>query len=144
MILAPEEAQRSAEAAGFAGVAIGIAETLRNLPQHRARGQCYVPRELLERHGASVEDLVAGREKAGTRAAIGELIAHGRRRLAEARALTPTIAAKVFPAFLPASLAQLLFDRLESAGTLMLTQDIEPSQLRRQYSLWQSARRNKI
>lgn len=144
MILAPDEAQRSAEAAGVAGVAIGIAGLLRDLPHHRVRGQCYVPRELLEKHGASVEDLLAGRENAGVRGATAELIAHGRRRLAEARTLAPTIGVKVFPAFLPAGLAQLLFDRLESAGLSILTQDIEPSQLRRQYALWRSARRNRI
>lgn len=144
MILTPDEAQKSAEAAGFSGVAIGIAGLLRTLPHHRARGQCYIPQALLEKHGASVEDLLAGRENAGVRGAIAELIAHGRRRLAEARALTPVIAANAFPAFLPASLAQLLFDRAKSAGLSILTQDIEPSQLRRQYALWRSARRNRI
>jgi 15-cis-phytoene synthase len=144
MILVGDRAQKSAEAAGLAGVSMGIAGILRTLSLHRARGQCYVPREMLEKHNASVGDLLSGRAHAGVGAAIAELIAHGRKRLAEARALMSTIAGDVFPAFLRASLAEPYFDRLESAGHAILTQDIEVSQLRRQYTLWRSARRHRF
>jgi phytoene synthase len=141
MILASGQAQQSAEAAGLAGVAMGIADILRELPRHRARGQCYIPREVLDRHGATTQDFLSGRETAGVMGAIAELLVQGRKRLAEARALAPTLTRDVYPAFLRASLAELYFDRLDAAGSAILRQDIEVSQLRRQYTLWRSARR---
>jgi phytoene synthase len=120
---------------------MGIAGIVRTLSFHRARGQCYVPRTLLEQHGASTADLLSGREHRGVGTAIAALIAHGRKRLAEARALAKSITREAFPAFLCASLTDLYFDRLEAAGSAILHQDIEVSQLRRQYTLWRSARR---
>ena len=141
MILASGQTQQSAEAAGLAGVATGIADLLRDLPRHRARGQCYIPREMLDRYGATTQDFLSGRETAGVTRAIAELMGQGRKRLAEARALAATLTREVYPAFLRASLAELYFDRLEAAGSAILHQDIEVSQLRRQYTLWRSARR---
>jgi phytoene synthase len=142
MSLAGDDAQASAAAAGFAGVAMGISGVLRSLLYHRARGQCFVPRDVLERHGASPSDFLSGREHAGVKAAIAELVAHGRKRLAEARAAT--IDSRTLPAFLPAGLAELYFDRLESREKSVLNEAIEVSQLRRQYALWRSARRHRF
>ena len=51
MILARRQAQALAEVSGLAGVAMGIAGLLRIVALHRARGQCYVPKEMLEHHG---------------------------------------------------------------------------------------------
>jgi phytoene synthase len=141
LILAPARAQESAEAAGLAGVAMGIADVLRALPLHRARGQCYLPREMLEHHGATTQDILSGRWTEGVAAAIAQLLRHGRKRLAEARVLAPALARELYPAFLRASLVELHLDRLEAAGNAILRQDIEVSQLRRQYTLWRSARR---
>jgi phytoene synthase len=96
---------------------------------------------MLDRQGARTQDFLAGRETAGVMRAIAELLVQGRKRLAEARALAPTLTREVYPAFLRTSLAELHFDRLEAAGSAILRQDIEVSQLRRQYTLWRSARR---
>lgn len=144
MILAPGAAQSGAEAAGLAGVGMGIAGILRLLALHRARGQCYVPREILEKHGASTADLLSARKSDGVRMAIAELISHGRKRLQQARALISTITPDAFPAFLPASLADTYLNRVEAAGHAILTADMEVSQLRRQYILWRSARTHRF
>ena len=64
LLLAGQDAASAAAAAGYAGVAYGLTGLLRALPLHRARGQCYVPRDLLEVEGlapAHVLDLVDGR-----------------------------------------------------------------------------------
>ena len=53
MLLIGARATDTAEAAGYAGIAYGIAGLLRAIPVHRARGQCYIPAELLHKHGAN-------------------------------------------------------------------------------------------
>jgi len=42
--------------ARHAGLAQGMAQVIANLPRDASRRQLFVPRELLERHGAAVED----------------------------------------------------------------------------------------
>ena len=53
MILDPEAAPSVAEAAGHAGCAQAITGLIRLLPLHRARGQCYVPGDILAAAGTS-------------------------------------------------------------------------------------------
>ena len=120
LIVAGPEAQAAAEAAGFAGVAHGLAGLLRTRTIHHARGQAYLP---------------PGTDVAG---AIG----HVRRRLAEARALTGRIPSAALAAFLPVSLTDLYLDRLERLGEKALTTVAEVSQFRRQWRLWWMARHN--
>ena len=68
MILAGGEAARLAEASGFAGVAYGLTGLLRSLPVHRARGQCYVPKDVLAKHGLTPAQWLSARE--GQKAAM--------------------------------------------------------------------------
>ncbi len=120
LILAGPRAQAAAEAAGLAGVAHGLAGLLRARPNHRARGQNYLP---------------PGLDVAGA-------IQHARRRLAGARALRGRIPAAALVAFLPVSLTDLYLNRLERLGERALTTMADVSQFRRQLRLWWMARRN--
>src|SRR6185312_17149252 len=52
-----------------AGIAYAIAGLLRALPVHAARGQLYLPADVLRRHGAEAADLLAGRATVELRAA---------------------------------------------------------------------------
>lgn len=117
-----------AAAAGHAGVAYGITGLLRARSWHAAQGRCYVPRELLERHGASPEDIVAGREAPGVDAALAELRALARRRFDEARAGLDGVSGAARTAFAPLALVPLFLDRLERGG--------EAPQWRRQWAMW--------
>lgn len=145
LILAGREAAASAApAAGLAGVAFGIAGLLRSLPIHRVRGQCYLPKDVLDRHGLTPAHLLAGRDIEALAPLLKELCALAETRLAEARAQIPAIAKAVLPAFLPASLVDLYLAKLRALGPRMLTVEAEVSQLRRQVRLYLSARRNKF
>ena len=64
-----------------AGIAFAIAGLLRAFPLHAARGQLYVPMELLDRHQVRPHDIFAGRSSAGLQAAFAELRDLGRRHL---------------------------------------------------------------
>ena len=79
----------AADASGHAGVAYAITGLLRALPLTSARGQVYLPRDLLERHGASPEDVRARRGGAGLAAALRELCAAARGHLAKRRRGSP-------------------------------------------------------
>ncbi|MBI2719411.1 MAG: squalene/phytoene synthase family protein [Rhizobiales bacterium] len=115
LVLAGPAARHCATAAGLAGVASGIANLLR-----AGRGRTHLPKSM---------DVAAA-------------IEHGRRRLAEARALP--IPHEVLPAFLPAGLADLTFDRAARLGERARRQPIAISPLRRQLRLWWMARRDRF
>jgi phytoene synthase len=112
MSLDAAASRQAAEAAGFAGVALGFAAILGD-PMRRKQ---FIPPGM---------DLAMA-------------IRHARKRLAEARALRPKLAVAVLPAFLPVGLAGLYLDRIARAPDTPL----DVSQFRRQITLWYHARRD--
>jgi 15-cis-phytoene synthase len=139
LVLAGADALGSAEAAGYAGVAFGIAGVLRALPVHRARGQCYVPRDLLENRGLAPGHVLSGRFDAAMNLVLTELRQRAETCLAEARARRFSVPLQALPAFLPASLTDLYLARLARPGFDPLHRVAEVSQLRRQWRLASSA-----
>ncbi|MGE0007359.1 MAG: phytoene/squalene synthase family protein [Parvibaculaceae bacterium] len=140
MILVKGAAGALADVSGLAGVAMGIAGLLRSLPVSRSRGQCFVPEDMLGRHGASVSDLLAARGSEAIEAALAELRAHAATRLAEARAKAVAVTPEAFPAYLPASLTGLYLARLAKLGARSVTEIAEVPQWRRQWALYRNAR----
>jgi 15-cis-phytoene synthase len=140
MILAKDQAQSLADVSGLAGVAMGIAGLLRSLPLTRARGQCFIPKEMLERQGLSPAHLLAARNPEALATVLAELRAHAAKRLAEARAKSRSISPETFPAYLPASLTNIYLARLEKLGAQSLSEVAEVAQWRRQWALYRNAR----
>ena len=141
LVLAGGQDPGTAEAAGHAGVAYAIMGLLRAFPLHAARGQVYVPRELLERHGATPEDARTGRTTPGLRAALAEMRAVARRHLARTRELAPGIPPACAPAFLPVALVEPYLDRMDRPDYDPFVTRVEIPQWRRQLRLWWQARR---
>jgi 15-cis-phytoene synthase len=140
MVLAGDDALGAAEASGLAGVAYGLAGLLRSLPIHRARGQCYVPKDMLEKRGASVAHVLAARESAGLVLVLSELRHQAAKRLGEARAKAWLVPKPALPAFLPVCLTDLYLAKLAKTGGAALTEAVDISQLRRQWRLYWQAR----
>jgi phytoene synthase len=138
-ILKPGEQPGLGELAFHAGLGQAIAGLLRAFPAHAARGQLYVPVEVLERHGASRHDFAANHAMP-LRAALAEMRSLAREHLAQAGRLAADVPAATLPALLPVALARPLLDRMER-------QDYDPFVLvevapwRRQWRLWRAARR---
>lgn len=61
LVLSPEEAARSADAAGHAGVAQAVAGLLLLMPLHRRRGQIYIPLQILSATGLDRDAFLAGK-----------------------------------------------------------------------------------
>ena len=140
MILDKPQAQRLAEVSGLAGVAMGICGLMRSLPLHRARGQCFVPVELLAGQGLTPAHLLAGRETDTLAKVLADLRHHVTNRLGEAKAMAAAISPRAFPAYLPASLTGLYLDRLEKLGSRAVTEIADVAQWRRQWALYTHAK----
>ncbi|MEX0953737.1 MAG: phytoene/squalene synthase family protein [Rhizobiaceae bacterium] len=63
LILDRDRASQWSDAAGHAGCAQAMTGLLRLLPLHRARGQCFLPAELLAAAGTSRDELIAGQAR---------------------------------------------------------------------------------
>jgi 15-cis-phytoene synthase len=123
-----------------AGIAYAITGLLRALPHHAARGQVFVPDELLSRHGVGREMILSGRSSLGLVSALSELRGHARRQLETARESLAALPARLIPALLPAALARLYLDRMERPDYDPFLTPVEVPQWRRQWVLWRAAR----
>ena len=141
IILAGGDAARAAAGAGYAGVAYGLAGILRALPLQRARGQCFVPRDLLALEGLEPGDLLAGKPREALVRVVGRLIGIAQERLAQARAERGRIPEAAMAAFLPASLTEAYLATLARRASDVIDQVVEVPQWRRQITLWRMARR---
>jgi phytoene synthase len=142
LVLGPDEAAGSAEAAGHAGVAQAIAGLLLLMPLHRHRGQVYVPLEILAATGLDRDTFLAGRDTARISAAIEAFAGLGRDHLARARGVG--ISPVVFPAFLPAALADDVLLKAQKTGAAIFERSLQQSQWRRQIRMTLALMRKKI
>jgi phytoene synthase len=139
-ILAGAETNGTGELVRHAGIAQAITGLLMALPVHAARGQVYVPRDLLERHGAVPADITARIATPGVRAALAELRSSARGHLAAARSRFDTVPPAMLPALLPVALAPATLARMERVRF----DPFVPYELpawRRQWLIWRAARR---
>ena len=125
--------------AHHAGLAYAIAGLLKALPTHAARGQLYVPVELLERHGAG-RTTPGGKATPELRAALAELRLIARRHLAKARELVAAAPPAVIPALLVLAPAAATLTRMERSDYEPFV-PVEIAQWRRQWLIWRAARR---
>jgi phytoene synthase len=125
--------------ARHAGIAYAVAGLLTAFPLHAARGQLFVPLDVLQRHGAKAEAIFVGKASPELRAAHAQVRAHARVHLAEAKALIGNAPAAVAPALLPAALVRPMLDRMDRRRSDPFKPAALP-QWRRQWILWRAAR----
>jgi phytoene synthase len=121
-----------------AGLAHAMAGLLNAFPVHAARGQIFVPLEVLDRHGAGRQAVVSGQASPPLRAALGEMRLHARRHLAAAHELLATAPAAIMPALLPVALAGPTLARMERRDYDPFV-PVEIAQWRRQWLIWRAA-----
>lgn len=139
LVLDRAAAPAFAAAAGHAGCAQAIAGLVRLMPLHRARGQCYVPGDILAAVGATREDIVGSAEGEPARRALAAFIELGREHAARFAEAAKGMPAALRPAFLPASLAAPYLARAAAAGTEPLRRTIDISPLGRHWVLLRRA-----
>jgi 15-cis-phytoene synthase len=139
IILAEGRDPGAAEASGHAGVAYALVGQLRSLPLTSARGQVFIPTDLLAAHGIERTDIVEQRDSAGLRAVLAEMRAHARRHLDSAQSLARDLPEQIKPAFLPLALLPLYLTRLERRKNVPFQGIVDAPQWRRQWALWRAA-----
>jgi 15-cis-phytoene synthase len=127
MILDREAAKRANDAAGHAGVALGLVKILRQLPLIRRRGQGFVPQTILAAAGMSDEAFLGGGDVLGGKRLCGALSALAQSHLAKFKGLEPSLSMPLRSAFLPVSCVERRIRALEKqADPLNLPADVPP------------------
>ncbi len=129
-----------ADAAGHGGVAYAIAGLLRALPWHAARGQCYMPRDVLTRHGSSTDEVLARRATPALMAALKDLRDIARKHLALARADLKNVSSAASPAFLPLALVDPYLRRMDERNYDPFRSNTDLPPFSRHWALWRAAR----
>ncbi len=138
IILSGGQDPKTAEIAGYAGVAYALTGLMRALPWHASRGQLYLPSDVLDRHGVDRASIFRGENTKELQGALAELREHVRHHLSRTRKLTDTIPRACLPAFLPVCLLEPYLAEMEKPGFDPLRSSVELSQLRRQWRLWRA------
>lgn len=121
LVLDPSAAPDFASLAGHAGCAQAMTGLLRLLPLHRVRGQCFVPRDILDAVGSSPEEFVSGDGGAGMSRALTAMIALADEHLSAFERGAHALPASLRPAYLPVALTRAYLNRLRRMGTKALT-----------------------
>ncbi len=101
------------DAAGHAGVAMGIAQILRHMALHRQRGQIYVPADILKSSGLSPTEFAASEVPTGIERVIAAMTALGREHFALAEGSIKDLERVHRAVFAPLALVGLIFDQAD-------------------------------
>lgn len=134
LVLDAQAAEGMAEIVGHAGVALAVAGAILLMPTHRARGQVYLPTQILGSVGLDRDSFLAAGKDDRLDAAIQAFAGFGLDHLRKARAAGP-LPKSLLPAFLPVTLAEPVLKRAARTGAACLTADIRPAQWRRQLAM---------
>jgi phytoene synthase len=125
--------------ARHAGLAQGIALVLAALPIDASRRQLFVPLQLLQGHGSSMEEVFAGKWTPNLRAALDQLIGEVREHLKTALALLQNAPPEVRPVFLPLALVTRDLERMSRADNDPFRPPVR-SRFRTLWTLWRASR----
>jgi 15-cis-phytoene synthase len=113
LVLSGGEEPGSAALCGEAGVTYAITGLLRAFPIHARRQQCFVPHEALIACGVTHDEIYAGKDSEGLRAALATMRARARGHLTALRAGIREINPVIAPAFYPVTLCEPLLRQME-------------------------------
>jgi len=143
-LIDPECSTQTATASGHAGVAQAVAGHLMLLPMTQARGQVFVPGDLLAATGLERDGFLRGEDKTALSNAVRAFADFGREHLDKARSVLAELPGSVFPAYLPVSLVEPVLARAVKLGAGSLEASLQLPQWRRQWRLWRAARRGRV
>ncbi len=141
LVLDAKAAPAFSDAAGHAGCAQAICGLLRLLPMHRARGQCYLPRDVLAAAGTTPEEFVAGASPDAAGRALVAMIALANEHLSAFQRVAGKLPVTLRPAFLPLAVVPAYLARLSKADTSVLTKPVQLAVWKCQWLLLRAAAR---
>ena len=141
IVIANGEDPGGAEAAGHAGVAYGLVEILGAMGEHAAHGQCFIPRDILARHGALPEAVAGGLASQALESALAEMRARVRYHEVAETSGAESLNTAVRVALLPLALVPAQLKQLGNAVRDPFARGQVLPQWRAQWILWRAARR---
>ncbi|MFC5385997.1 phytoene/squalene synthase family protein [Aquamicrobium segne] len=141
LMLDASAAQKFSQLAGHAGCAQAMTGLLLLLPRHRARGQCYIPADLLAAVGSSPEEFIKGQDRQGSLRVVGAMIALAKEHLEMFHKEASFLPQSLRPAYLPLALTAALLQRMEARPQDVLDGKTGLSHLYRHWLLWRHAMR---
>ncbi|MEQ8401431.1 MAG: phytoene/squalene synthase family protein [Roseitalea porphyridii] len=129
----------TADAAGHAGVAYGVANLIRQMPAHRARGQVYLPADLLAAAGTDASHWLAEDDDPAFATAVSAFVALGRDHLARADRALADVPKSLRSPFAVLGVARAVFARAEKAGGRARTTPVALSPVTVQWAMTRRA-----
>jgi phytoene synthase len=125
--------------ARHAGLAQGITQVVTALPLDASRRQLFVPVQLLQQHGSSMEEVYVGKDTPKLRAALNQLIGEARGHFKTAIALLEQAPPEVRPIFLPLALIRRDLQRMSRADSDPFALHVT-SRFQTLWRLWRASR----
>jgi 15-cis-phytoene synthase len=125
--------------ARHAGLAQGMAQVIAMLPFDASRRQLFVPLQVLAHHGCGIEDVFAGKETPGLRAAFDDLLSQAVEHLRTAFALLATVPPAARTVFLPLAQVRRDLERMARADSNPFVPH-STSRFRILWTLWRASR----
>lgn len=119
----------SAEAAGHAGIAYGLARRLARFAEDRARGRTLLPAHLLAQEELTVVEVFAGEPPPALADAVTAMARFARHHLRNAQERLGDVPDSARSAFLPLAVVEPLLRRVDEAGVDILRQPTALSDL---------------
>lgn len=129
----------SGDAAGHAGVAYGVARLAARAAVHRARGQVFVPEEILRATGGDRDAWLDGDDAGPRQRALSAWIDYAQDHDAKARAAINALPAVYRPAFMALALARPALRTMAAQPQIVLAAPLPASPIRNQLSLMRMA-----
>lgn len=139
LILDPTAARGAADLAGHAGCAHAIAAIARSLPRQLARGQCYLPLDILAAVGTNAQALIERKDPEAAVRAVSAFAALGREHAEAFRKEALSLPVILRPAFLPVATAPAYLDKIAVRPGDVLDRPVDISPLRRHWRLFRHA-----
>jgi 15-cis-phytoene synthase len=137
--IAGDRSDQTEHLARHAGLAQGMAQVIAALPLDASRRQLFVPLQLLESHGSTIEEVFAGKQTPTLRAALDQLIGEARDHLKTALELLENAPPQVKPVFLPLALVARDLARMSRADNDPFVPHVT-SRLRTLWTLWRASK----
>jgi phytoene synthase len=125
--------------ARHAGLAQGFAGVIAALPRDASRRQLFLPQQLLEGRGGSMDEVFAGKQTPTIRAALDELIAEAEQHLETSLRLLADMPRDVTPVFLPLAVVRRELERMSRADFDPFTPQVR-SRLSVLWTLWRGSK----
>lgn len=140
-VLSGENPASFADVAGHGGVALCIANILADLPRWAARGQCYLPKDVMQQYGLDRSVLATGQPTPALSQALKEFGEMGLDHLDKAAASAGEIAQSAHAVLLPMALARQTLQKVESWAANPFSQPLQSAKWRRLWALWRASKR---